>query len=69
MSYIITKTESLPADIARLMLDLAQISFERHAEANALGQNTMDGRAREAQSHAYANAAAYLGQLLDAHAA
>lgn len=67
--YQVTTTDNLAADVARLMMDLSQISMDKHARATDAGHDTPQGRGAEGQSHAYANAAMYLQDILDAHAA
>lgn len=61
-----TLTELL-IDLAALMTDLSETATTRHNQAVAEGISTPEGMAREGQSHAYANSAVKIQDLLDKH--
>jgi hypothetical protein len=62
-----TTATPILTDLAALMTDLAARSSDKHAEAILAGHDTPAGRGSEGQSHAYANAAMFIQDLIDKH--
>lgn len=61
--------QDIHADIAALMTDLADLALTKHNAAVALDHKGETAKGYESQSHAYANAAMWLQEILDKHAA